>query len=1474
MLGLISGCKKSLIDQGGESMRFSSFRDVPGVTQDEIRAIEALREQVLNRPSGHFVYSVLLSTEAFIDSNGNIRGWSALFCEWLTEFFDIPFKPEFVACYDFMAKLASFEVDFTGAMKANEERRRTYFMTSAIALQYVSSFRLINSIPLEIIAQTRPLRYAFIYNTLTIQQVTSRLEPGTFEVVLVSNTAEARQMLHSGEADVFFNPNITEVAFDIYGDVVARDFFPMILNPVPLTTKNPELEPVISVMEKALQTSGTRRYLAELYNTGYQEYLRHKLFTQLTEEERRFIQTNPVIPVALEASNYPVSFFNTHEGEWQGIAVDVLKEVKALTGLRFERVNNENATFPDLLGMLENHEASMISELMRTREREGSFLWPDTAFMKTYFSLISRQGYKYISLNEIFHTRVGLLKGYATTDYFHKWFPDHPFAIEYESNLAAFDALDRGEIDVVMTTSHELLFLTHFLEQPGYKINFLFDYSFDSTFGINKDNVILHSIVSKTLRLINTNMISGQWMRRTFDYRVNVVEAQRPWLIGASVLLSSILILITVLFVKNRRAGKHLENLVKERTRELELQTVTLTTLFDTIPDLIFTKDLNLHFTQCNKSFAEHFGMCKKDFIGKSTTECLDLPIELANEYDERDSQAVKENRTFIFEEYIPRIDGANPFYETVNAPLIVDNSVVGLLIISRDITKRKELERRLASDYEYANKLSDSLARITKSPAISAGDLKAAADIIVQEGCVALNTHRVSAWTLAKDSEALENISCYDSSTRKHRVQDNFDLLSRKEYAELLKSERLVVTSNVEECYALYLAEEGSGSLFCALLDAPIRIDGTMVGVVCAEQDRCEEFPEGREWTIAEKSFVSSLADLMALAISGAERRRAYDAAKMASQIKSAFLAHMSHEIRTPMNSIVGFSELAMGGEIQPKTKDYLAKIMENSQWLLQIINDILDISKVESGKMELERVPFDMHSLFLSCRTIMMPKAIEKGITLHFYAEPNIGKMPLGDPIRLRQVLVNLLSNAVKFSNTGTVKLLAKIKEKTNETVTMYFEVSDSGIGMTAKQLEKIFEPFAQAESGITRKYGGTGLGLTITKNIVELMGGKLSVESIFGVGSKFSFELCFDITDEISNAAEQKNIFNELEKPVFKGEVLLCEDNAMNQRVICEHLERVGLKTVVADNGEIGVTMVRDRKEKGGEQFNLIFMDIHMPVMDGLEAAAKIIELNPEIPIVALTANIMPSDKEAYNQSGMKDCVGKPFTSQELWRCLMKYFEPISWQHVDEGNRAKSEAELWQKLTGSFVKDNRNRLSEIETAINTGDIKLAHRLVHTLKSNAGQLGKTLLQQAAANVEHQLKDGKNLVTEEQLKILETELNTALAELDEDLALSLDKSSEAASQSKGEQKYLDTKSVQKLIEKLELLLDMGNPDCLQLVNDIHRIPEPCAEPLSDDGSSSQASGLKAKVIQQIEDFDFVHAIVTLAEFKKRLEIK
>ncbi|MCL2815970.1 MAG: ATP-binding protein, partial [Oscillospiraceae bacterium] len=481
--------------------------------------------------------------------------------------------------------------------------------------------------------------------------------------------------------------------------------------------------------------------------------------------------------------------------------------------------------------------------------------------------------------------------------------------------------------------------------------------------------------------------------------------------------------------------------------------------------------------------------------------------------------------------------------------------------------------------------------------------------------------------------------------------------------------------------------------------------------------------------------------------------------------------------------------------------------------------------------------------HSIFMRCQSVIHPTIVEKGLDLRVYAEPPIGKRLLGDPVRLYQALMNLLSNAVKFTNSGTVKMSSTITKSDDSKTTVYFEIKDSGIGMTAEQTDKIFDPFVQADSSTTRNYGGTGLGLPITKKIVELMGGTLTVESILDSGSTFSFELAFETIEASGDMPEYTDI-SVIEKPHFDGLVLICEDNPMNQRVISEHLERVGLRSVIAENGKIGVDMVQERIQKGEPPFEMIFMDIFMPVMDGIEAAEKIAALGTGTPVVAMTANVMTSELENYKKCGMNDCVGKPFTTQELWRCLLKYLTPVSVSVESEAEQAQEYDELQQMLRVRFVKDNQNKYAEIAQAIAAGDITLAHRLAHTLKGNAGQIKMSALQNAAAEIEAMLKDG-TIPEKEKMDNLENEISAVLNELKPLLDNSADK--EKTENMRAEQ-------IRALFERLEPMLENYNSECVNLLDEIRAIPK--AEELAN----------------QIEDYDFESAAGTLAELKRGLK--
>ena len=569
-------------------------------------------------------------------------------------------------------------------------------------------------------------------------------------------------------------------------------------------------------------------------------------------------------------------------------------------------------------------------------------------------------------------------------------------------------------------------------------------------------------------------------------------------------------------------------------------------------------------------------------------------------------------------------------------------------------------------------------------------------------------------------------------------------------------------------------------------------------------------------------------------------EARIKSEVAFAANEAKSQFLSNMSHEIRTPMNSIIGFSELALDEEISPKAREYLTMIVDSTEWLLQIINNILDISKIESGNMELEIIPFDLIDLVDTCKSIISPMALKKNIALHFDTHAISDITLSGDPTRLQQILINLLANAVKFTECGEVSLVLSVEDSVDKNITINFEVSDSGIGMTPEQIERICEPFMQAGVSTTRKHGGTGLGLAITKSFLELMNSDLVIESAVNVGTKVSFSVTFEMIYPVDAIPENGNHSIRGEKPVFKGTVLVCEDNQMNQRVIAEHLARVGLDTEIAENGQEGIDMVKGRVDRGDKPYDLIFMDMNMPVMDGIEATKEIVALGVGTPVVAMTASVTAGDREKYRKRGMNDYLGKPFTTQELWHCLLKYLKPERLSEIEVNSSPIDDEKLLIMLKTDFASRNRDKYDELGQAIKSGDFTLGHRLAHTLKSNAGLIGKPALGKTAADIESLLGSGK-VPGKHLMESLKTELVKTL----EELQPLLDAASNAAAR-----EPLSEEQTMALLDELEVLLDNINPASIDLLDDLRAVP-----------GSEKLAGF-------ISDYDFESAAVELAAIK------
>ena len=943
---------KTKAEAGEMPSRYASYREIPGVTEDEINIIEYIKNE---REFLEFVETY--STNAFLTEGGGVGGFYVLMCERFSELFGIPFRLTIREQGEILPRLDAGESDFTCALPDAHRPEGRYSMVNTGIERFIHTFRINNpsSQPLSMIAQDRLLRYAFIKNSPIIHDLIRITAP--FERIFVSDYAEALMKLQTGAIDAFCDYDTAAPALEAPQGIISSEYLPLMRSPIFIATANHDLRPFTSVLEKYMLNGGLEEIKA-LHEQGQMNYRRSMLLATLTQAERGYLRAHSGLgkPIYFAASfdNYPICFYNETHGGYQGISIEVLDEISALTGFEFVPSNNVGEPWKDLLKELEEGRTDFASELMYTNARKEHFLWADEPYSIDSYALISTVSAENIAIHQIPQYTIALIAGTAYTEMFREWFPNHNKTVEFTNYAEAFGALSEGRVDFVMGTKNLLLNNANYLENTGFRANILFDYEYGSAYGFHASQGMLRSIMSKAQKMVDVESIAQRWTLRIYDYKGQLdrmsseSSLRMMMLVYAAAILFAIFLLI--LFLRKRHASESLnralEATVRLRTAELEEQT----------------------------------------------------------------------------------------------------------------------------------------------------------------------------------------------------------------------------------------------------------------------------EF------------------------------------AKVASMAKTNFLARMSHEIRTPLNAIIGMSRIArQAADPGSKVAYTLDDVISASLHLLGILNDVLDMTKIESGKFVLTTHSFYIKVAMQEVVNIIAQSCLGKGLTLVQNVDALPALVVVGDDLRLKQVLINLLGNAVKFTPAGGNIYMNIDCMTTQSTATLVFTVRDDGIGIPADQLERIYHAFEQANPSIATRFGGVGLGLSISQNLVNLMGGTISVESKVDSGSKFAFTLTMPldrIFDEDAEPSENLNV------DLTGKRILIAEDVEINRMILCEFLIDTHAEIDEAVNGLVALNMFM---QSPVNYYDLIFMDIQMPHMDGYVATESIRALDrpdaKSVPIIAVTANAYPEDIERALLSGMNKHMSKPVDLTQL-------------------------------------------------------------------------------------------------------------------------------------------------------------------------------------------------------------------------------
>ena len=663
------------------------------------------------------------------------------------------------------------------------------------------------------------------------------------------------------------------------------------------------------------------------------------------------------------------------------------------------------------------------------------------------------------------------------------------------------------------------------------------------------------------------------------------------------------------------------------------------------------------------------------------------------------------------------RKDGSRlPVSITIHSILGEDGEPAGTMGIARDVTDQREAEAALrVSEQRY----------------------RSVVDTVIE---VVFQTDLEGRWTFL--NPAWEEVTGHPiAQTLGRRAIEFLHPDDRARMAELFQP-MLAGRIDAVESELRYLAKGGDPRWVAIRASASLDAEGAITGITGILSD------------VTERKLA---AEQVALA---------RDHALATARAKSEFLANMSHEIRTPMNGVIGTAELLLQTDLNEEQRAYARTVQSSGEALLRIIDDVLDLSKVEAGRLELEAIDFDLHAAVRHVCDLFRPRAAEKHVSLECELDESVPSAAKGDPVRLGQVLANLISNAVKFTETGTIRVTGRAEASDDEASSMRFEVSDTGIGVAPEAIEGLFASFTQADSSTTRRYGGTGLGLSISRQLVDLMGGAIGAASEPGRGSTFWF------TVRLGHAASPDPSLapEESAHRTTGAHVLVVEDNPVNRSVAVSMLTRLGHRADVAHDGRDALDALEQRA------YDAVLMDCQMPELDGYEATRELRRREaggPRVPVIALTAHAMESDRQRCLAAGMDDYLAKPLRLAALGAALDRWLAPSDAPELDRELIAElaEDPEMLGELVDLWAREAHEGMAELERALEAGDMDAAEHAAHKLKGASLGVGASGVGAMCAEVERLAAQGERKAATTRARRLEEAVQSAERELREEIS-------------------------------------------------------------------------------------------------------